>query len=65
MSRLTITKTAGAAFAALSAAACIPVQLQAPDKPIEINLNVNIRQEVIVRLEGEARDLLQSNPDLF
>lgn len=45
--------------------ACIPVRVTAPDKPIEINLNVNIRQEVIVRLEGEARDLLQSNPDLF
>jgi hypothetical protein len=56
----------GAALgASLSAAACIPVRLQAPDEPIEINLNVNIRQEVIVRLEGEARDLLQDNPDLF
>ena len=45
------------------AAGC--VQVRAPDKPIEINLNVNIRQEVIVRLENEARDLLQDNPDLF
>ncbi len=56
---------AAALGASLSAAACIPVRLQAPDEPIEINLNVNIRQEVIVRLEGEARDLLQDNPDLF
>ncbi len=55
----------GAAIAALGASACIPLQVQAPDKPIEINLNVNIRQEVIVRLEGEARDLLQDNPELF
>lgn len=54
-----------AALASLGAVACIPVQVQAPDKPIEINLNVNIRQEVIVRLEGEARDLLSDNPDLF
>ncbi len=52
-----------AAFVALGA--CIPVQVQAPDRPIEINLNVNIRQEVIVRLEGQARDLLQDNPELF
>lgn len=51
--------------AMIAAAGCIPVQVQAPDRPIEINLNVNIRQEVIVRLEGEAQDLLQSNPDLF
>ena len=56
---------AAALGATLGATACIPVQVQAPDKPIEINLNVNIRQEVIVRLEDEARDLLQDNPDLF
>jgi hypothetical protein len=36
-----------------------------PDRPIEINLNINIRQEVVFRLEGEARDLLRENPDLF
>lgn len=46
-------------------AACIPVQIQAPDEPIEINLNVNIRQEVIVRLERDAQDLLENNTDLF
>ncbi len=53
------------AVAMLGASGCIPVQIQAPDRPIEINLNINIRQEVIVRLEDEARDLLQQNPDLF
>lgn len=51
--------------AAISVGGCIPVQVQAPDRPIEINLNVNIRQEVIVRLEREAQDLLEDNPDLF
>jgi YnbE-like lipoprotein len=51
--------------AASAAAGCIPVQIQAPDKPIEINLNVTIRQEVIVRLEHDAEQLLQDNPDLF
>ena len=54
---------------ALSAAAfvagCIPVQIQAPDEPIEINLNVNIRQEVIVRLERDAAELLEENSGLF
>ena len=34
--------------AAVAASGCVPVQIQAPDRPIEINLNVNIRQEVIV-----------------
>jgi hypothetical protein len=51
--------------AAIAAAGCIPVQIQAPDEPIEINLNVNIRQEVIVRLERDAEELLQQNQDLF
>ncbi len=51
--------------AASAAAACIPVQIQAPDRPIEVNLNVNIRQEVIVRLERDARELLDQNSDLF
>jgi hypothetical protein len=41
------------------------VQIQAPDEPIEINLNVNIRQEVIVRLERDAQELLENNEGLF
>ena len=48
---------------ALALAAC--VQLKAPDKPIEINLNVNIRQEVVVKLEREVRDLIKQNPAVF
>ncbi|MFN3464963.1 MAG: YnbE family lipoprotein [Terricaulis sp.] len=51
--------------AAIFAAGCIPVQIQAPDEPIEINLNVNIRQEVIVRLERDAAELLDQNSELF
>lgn len=51
--------------AAIAAGGCIPVQIQAPEDPIEINLNVNIRQEVIVRLERDAQELLQQNEDLF
>lgn len=56
---------AAALGATLLTGGCIPVQIQAPDKPIEINLNVNIRQEVIVRLERDAQELLEQNSDLF
>lgn len=53
-------------MAAAGAVACAPtVKLQAPDKPIEINLNVKIDQEVRVRLDREIEDLIQSNPDAF
>ena len=41
------------------------VQVSAPDKPIEINLNINIRQEVVVKLQQDVRDLIQSNPGVF
>lgn len=41
------------------------IQVRAPDKPIEINLNVMVRQEVVVRLQQDAKDLIQNNPELF
>ena len=41
------------------------VQVAAPDKPIEINLNINIRQEVVVRLQDDVRDLIKKNPGVF
>jgi hypothetical protein len=41
------------------------VQIQAPDKPIEINLNVNIKQEVVLTLKKDAADLVNNNPELF
>lgn len=58
---------AGAAIAgAISAAACTPtVQIQAPDKPITINLNVKIDQEVRVKLDKDIEDLIAKNPDAF
>lgn len=49
--------------AALTLSGCI--QVRAPEKPIEINLNVNVRQEVVVRLQQDAQDLIQNNPELF
>ncbi len=41
------------------------IQVRAPEKPIEINLNVKIQQEVVVRLQQDAKDLIQNNPELF
>ena len=41
------------------------IQLSAPEKPIEINLNINIRQEVVVRLQQDVRDLINKNPGVF
>ncbi len=41
------------------------VTVNAPDKPIVINLNISITQEVVYRLDGEAKSLIQQNPGIF
>jgi hypothetical protein len=41
------------------------VSVKAPDKPIEINLNVTIRQEVLVRLQRDVEQLIEQNPQAF
>ena len=47
-------------------AACQPtVKVEAPDKPIVINLNVKIEQEVRVRIERDVEELLKAQPELF
>ena len=57
----------GKAMLALAATAgsagCVNVT--APERPIEINLNITIRQEVVVRLQNDARQLIQNNPGVF
>ncbi|GAO37964.1 hypothetical protein SCH01S_01_01270 [Sphingomonas changbaiensis NBRC 104936] len=47
----------------IGAAGC--VQVTAPDKPIEINLNVNVKQEVLVKLQRDAQEIIDQNPELF
>ena len=42
---------------------CITVN--APEEPIVIELNVNIRQEVIYRLAEDAGNTIEENADIF
>ena len=49
--------------AGLAADGCVNVT--APDKPIEINLNINVKQEVVYRLDSDAKNLIQTNPGIF
>ena len=51
--------------AAMAAGASGCVNVAAPDRPIEINLNITIRQEVVVRLQGDAQELIRNNPGVF
>ncbi len=41
------------------------VQIDTPDKPIEINLNINIKQEIVYRLDGDAKKLIEQNSSIF
>ncbi|MGB3471122.1 MAG: YnbE family lipoprotein [Erythrobacter sp.] len=55
---------AGAAMAGLGAlSGCINVA--APEEPIVIELNINIRQEVIYRLAEDAANTIDENADIF
>lgn len=50
----------------LAVAACTPtVKVQAPDKPIEINMNIKIEQEVRVKVEKDLDAAIASDPSLF
>ena len=56
----------GAGALMLSASAlsgCINVAT--PEEPIVIELNINIRQEVIYRLAEDAADTIEENADIF
>lgn len=41
------------------------VNVAAPDKPIVIELNINIRQEVVYRLDADAAKTIEQNKDIF
>lgn len=60
-----LLRTGAVVASTFIAISCATVKVQAPDKPIEINLNVNITQEVRVKLERDVEELITGNPNLF
>ena len=58
-----------AARLAAGFAAIVPltgcITVKAPDKPIDVNLNVNISQQVVVRLASDVQQMIQQNPQAF
>ncbi|WP_432815164.1 YnbE family lipoprotein [Sphingorhabdus sp.] len=41
------------------------VQVTAPDKPIVINLNIAIRQEILYKLSAPSKKVIENNPGVF
>ncbi|PGH53761.1 hypothetical protein CRT60_28360 [Azospirillum palustre] len=66
VTKLSHTGLTAALLISVAVAACAPtVKIEAPDKPIEINLNVRIEQEVRVKLERDVDDAIRNDPALF
>jgi hypothetical protein len=50
----------------MGAMACTPtVKVEAPQQPIEINLNVKIEHEIRIKVEKDLEDLFEKEADIF
>lgn len=49
----------------LTLVACTPTVKIATDEPITINLNVNIKHEILIKVDRELDDLFSDKGDLF
>ena len=63
--KLSITRPSLLAAALIAAPLSSCISVKAPDKPIDINLNVTIKQEVLVRLQRDVEQLINQNPQAF
>ena len=50
---------------ALLIGACTPTIKVATDEPITINLNVNIKHEILVKVDEELDDIFSEDSELF
>lgn len=65
MNRNTLNSV-GFLFVAFYLSGCSPsVRLEAPEKPIEITMNVKIEHEIRLKVEKDVDELINSNQDLF
>jgi hypothetical protein len=65
--RGTVAAIAGKAAVLMAGAATLAgcISVNAPDKPIVIELNINIKQEVIYRLAEDVKKNIEANSDIF
>ncbi len=58
--------TAGILCSACYLLGCSPsVKLEAPEKPIEINMNVKIEHEIRLKVEKDVDELISNQKGLF
>ena len=61
----TIVRSAALVVLAALAFGCTPTVKVATDEPITINLNVNIKHEILIKVDKELDDLFSEDSDLF
>jgi hypothetical protein len=54
-----------AALTGLAAMLSGCISIEAPDKPIVIQLDINIRADVVLALAEDAANTIEDNPDIF
>ncbi len=53
-------------LASFALVACSPtIKVEAPDKPIVINLNIKIEQEVRIRIDRDVDKAIEAKPGIF
>ncbi len=51
---------------ALVIVGCTPtIKVETPQQPIEINLNVKIEHEILIKVEKDLEDLFEAEADIF
>ena len=66
MKHITTTIIFGSVVGILSLGGCThTVKFEPSEKPFVININLNIQQEIRVRLDKDIEELLADNPDVF
>jgi hypothetical protein len=61
----TVRWLTGATLLAVTVGCTPQVAIQAPEKPITINLNIKLDAEVRVKLEETAKKDISANPNIF
>ena len=56
---------AGVVVLLTSTSACTPTVKVATDEPITINLNVNIKHEILVKVDKDLDNLFEDDSELF
>ena len=54
-----------AVLASVALGGCTPTVKVATDEPITINLNVNIRHEILIKVDKQLDSVIDKNSDIF